>query len=93
MAKEHLPDKLAVIVHADIADSTRLVQRDEHLAHIRIRDAFDLLKNCGINFGSSDSKGVDINNFAELLMTSGLVLCENIRWISFHRCANSQERL
>ena len=32
--------KLSVILHADVADSTVLVQRDEHLAHERIHDAF-----------------------------------------------------
>ena len=32
--------KLAVILHADIAGSTALVQQDEHLAHQRIQDTF-----------------------------------------------------
>ena len=36
----HQFGKLAVILHADIADSTRLVQRDERLAHDRIQEAF-----------------------------------------------------
>jgi adenylate cyclase len=40
MAKDRLPDKLAVILHADVASSTRLVQQDEHLAHERIQEAF-----------------------------------------------------
>ncbi len=40
MAKESLSSKLAVILHADIAGSTTLVQQDEHLAHERIQDAF-----------------------------------------------------
>ncbi len=35
-----LTGKLAVILHADVVESTRLVQQDEHLAHSRIRDAF-----------------------------------------------------
>ena len=48
------------------------------------QDSIDLLKNCGINFGNSDSKGVDVCNFGELLMTSGLVLVDDIKWISFH---------
>lgn len=33
--------QLAVIVHADVVGSTTLVQRDETLAHKRIRDAFE----------------------------------------------------
>lgn len=32
--------RLAVILHADVIDSTSLVQRDEGLAHQRIQDAF-----------------------------------------------------
>ena len=33
--------KLAVILHADVADSTQLVQRDEYLAHERLQQAFN----------------------------------------------------
>jgi adenylate cyclase len=40
MAKDRLSGKLAVILHADIAGSTALVQQDEQLAHERIQDAF-----------------------------------------------------
>jgi TolB-like protein/class 3 adenylate cyclase len=40
MAKDHLSGKLAVILHADVAGSTALVQQDEQLAHERIQDAF-----------------------------------------------------
>ncbi len=38
--EERLPRKLAVILHADVVDSTALVQRNESLAHARIQDAF-----------------------------------------------------
>ncbi len=37
---ECFPRKLAVIPHADVADSTALVQHDETLAHPRIQDSF-----------------------------------------------------
>ena len=40
MAKDRLSGKLAVILHADVAGSTALVQQDEHLAHERIQEAF-----------------------------------------------------
>ena len=40
MEKEHLARKLAVILHADVVGSTALVQKNETLAHERIRDAF-----------------------------------------------------
>ncbi len=37
---EAVPRRLAVILHADVAGSTRLVQLNETIAHRRIRDAF-----------------------------------------------------
>ena len=40
MAKERLAGTLAVILHADIAGSTELVQEDKELAHERIQDTF-----------------------------------------------------
>ena len=40
MAKDRLSGKLAVILHADVAGSTALVQQNEQLAHERIQDAF-----------------------------------------------------
>ena len=40
MAKDRLSGKLRVILHADVAGSTALVQQDEQLAHERIQDAF-----------------------------------------------------
>jgi len=40
MSENRQPGKLAVILHADVAGSTRLVQQDEHLAHERIQAIF-----------------------------------------------------
>jgi class 3 adenylate cyclase len=40
MAKVPISGKLAVILHADVAGSTALVQQDKELAHERIQDAF-----------------------------------------------------
>jgi class 3 adenylate cyclase len=40
MAKDLLSGKLAVILHADVAGSTELVQQDKQLAHERIQDTF-----------------------------------------------------
>jgi adenylate cyclase len=45
MAKDRLPDKLAVILHADVAGSTELVHQDKQLAHERIRDSFQRFSN------------------------------------------------
>ncbi len=40
MEKDRLSGKLAVILHADVAGSTGLVQQDKQLAHERIQDTF-----------------------------------------------------
>ena len=40
MADKRLSGKLAVILHADVVGSTRLVQQDEQKAHQRIQDTF-----------------------------------------------------
>ena len=40
MEKDRLSGKLAVILHADVAGSTALVQQDKRLAHERIKDTF-----------------------------------------------------
>lgn len=34
----------------------------------------------------NEKRGVDVQRFGELLMTSGIVLNEDIKWITFHRC-------
>ena len=46
-----LSQKLAVILHADVAGSTALVQRDERLAHLRITDAFKRLSEAVASYG------------------------------------------
>jgi TolB-like protein/class 3 adenylate cyclase/rhodanese-related sulfurtransferase len=40
MEKDHLSRKLAVIIHADVVDSTALVRLDETITHERIQDTF-----------------------------------------------------
>jgi class 3 adenylate cyclase len=49
MEKDRLSGKLAVILHADVAGSTALVQQDKRLAHERIQDTFQ-------RFGTSIEK-------------------------------------
>ena len=49
------------------------------------QDSIDLLTNCGIQFKRHDEYGLDMNEFAELLISSGVVLSDSVRWISFHR--------
>lgn len=51
---------------------------------IYAQDSIDLLKNGGINFEYSKNCGIDMQHFAELLITSGLVLCPDVHWLTFH---------
>lgn len=49
------------------------------------QDSIDLLTNSGIQFKKHEDDGIDVMDFAELLMTSGIILTDNIKWLSFHR--------
>jgi CCR4-NOT transcription complex subunit 7/8 len=42
-----------------------------------------LSTSAGIDFGRSLDNGIDQNEFGELLISSGLVLLEDITWITF----------
>jgi len=48
------------------------------------QDSIDLLVDSGIQFNRHGEEGIDVNRFAELLYTSGIILSDNIRWLSFH---------
>mmetsp|Transcript_24571 Transcript_24571/g.42266 ORF Transcript_24571/g.42266 Transcript_24571/m.42266 type:complete len:294 (+) Transcript_24571:114-995(+) len=48
------------------------------------QDSIDLLRQSGLDFKKHEDRGIDVEYFGELLMTSGIVLNEDIRWISFH---------
>lgn len=48
------------------------------------QDSIVLLQNSGIQFHKHLTDGINPLHFAELLMTSGLVLMDNIKWLSFH---------
>jgi len=50
-------------------------------------ESIDLLRAHGIDFQRHEDMGIDPNHFAELMITSGLVLTDETKWISFHRCA------
>lgn len=38
----------------------------------------------GINFKNFFNYGIDVDQFGELFTTSGLILNENVKWITFH---------
>eukprot|EP00741_Cyanophora_paradoxa_P005103 tig00000857_g4945.t1 len=48
------------------------------------QDSIDLLQRSGIDFKKHEECGIDVEYFGELLMTSGIVLTDEIKWISFH---------
>ena len=48
-------------------------------------ESLDLLQNSGIELQRHHEMGIEPNDFAELMITSGLVLSPDTKWISFHR--------
>lgn len=47
-------------------------------------DSIKLLIDSGIDFHKHQESGIEVDRFAEMLMTSGIVLSEDVRWVSFH---------
>jgi CCR4-NOT transcription complex subunit 7/8 len=48
------------------------------------QDSIEMLTSSGIDFHEHNTRGIDVQEFGELLMTSGVVLNEDVKWISFH---------
>lgn len=48
------------------------------------QDSIDLLQKSGISFEDHARRGIDPLLFGELLMVSGLVLDDRVKWVSFH---------
>jgi len=48
------------------------------------QDSIDLLVTSGISFEDHATRGIDPLHFGELLMVSGLVLNDRVKWVSFH---------
>lgn len=47
-------------------------------------DSIELLKQSGIDFEKHQRNGIDVAHFGELIMSSGLVMNEDVVWVSFH---------
>ena len=47
-------------------------------------DSIEFLATHGLNLEEHRTNGIDAHEFGSLLITSGLVLTEDVRWISFH---------
>lgn len=48
------------------------------------QDSIDLLTASGIDFDRLEKHGIDITYFGEILTMSGLVLNDDVKWLSFH---------
>ena len=48
------------------------------------QNSIDLLQKSGIDFKRHQEEGIDVQDFGELLISSGLILSDDIKWISFH---------
>ena len=44
-------------------------------------DSIELLTRAGIDFNQNLNHGIDFQYFGEVLMTSGIVLNEEVRWM------------
>lgn len=53
-------------------------------ADMYAQDSIELLQTAGIQFSRHEEEGIDPHLFAEMLTTSGIVLMDNIKWLSFH---------
>ena len=51
---------------------------------IYAQDSVELLKQSGIDFKMFQERGIDSFRFGELMIPSGVVLNENVKWITFH---------
>jgi len=47
-------------------------------------DSVSLLTNSGINFKKHEADGIDPDEFAAMLLVSGVVLMNDVKWVSFH---------
>jgi hypothetical protein len=55
-----------------------------HSGDMFAQDSIELLQSSGIDFEKFENYGIDVQYFGELLMMSGLVLNDEIKWVSFH---------
>ncbi|GAA6000729.1 hypothetical protein JCM10207_004628 [Rhodosporidiobolus poonsookiae] len=47
-------------------------------------ESIELLTKSGINFKRHEEYGIEIEHFGELFISSGLVLLDEVQWLSFH---------
>lgn len=49
------------------------------------QDSIDLLVKSGLDFKKHEDFGIEPEDFGDLLTSSGLILLDNVKWVSFHR--------
>ncbi|TYH05510.1 hypothetical protein ES288_A08G088500v1, partial [Gossypium darwinii] len=49
-----------------------------------ICNSIELLRQCGIDFKKNNEKGIDVKRFGELLMSSGIMLNDDVHWVTFY---------
>ncbi|KAL5570850.1 hypothetical protein UlMin_020447 [Ulmus minor] len=63
----------------DNVDMLKLIQLD-----VFANDSFELFRQSGIDFVKNNKKGIDAKRFGELLMSYGIVLNDNVHWVTFY---------
>ena len=58
---------------------------NNHSDDMYAQDSIELLTKSGIDFKKHEEYGIDVEHFGELLISSGFVLLDDVKWISFHR--------
>ena len=67
------------VPHTCTLESAGAVSREFRLStDIYAQDSIELLKHSGIDFSRNESQGIDVQRFAELLMSSGVVLNDEV---------------
>lgn len=56
-------------------------------------ESLDLLNKAGLDFDQHEKMGIDVEHFGELLITSGLAIFDDVKWVSFHRCVSTPDAL
>jgi CCR4-NOT transcription complex subunit 7/8 len=72
---------LSYVYKSSLMEGVKLISKREDMY---APESIELLKKSGIDFKRHEEEGIDVDYFGELLVTSGLVLFDNVKWVSFH---------
>lgn len=57
-----------------------------HNTDVLLDSVIDSYLSCGFDFTRAETDGVDMADFGEILLNSGLLMNSNIYWITYHGC-------